>query len=175
IGDYTNSLRSGISSLKSFEDVKDSVGVKQSLSIIGNSLAFSKNFEQASIYFKKAASLAKNSGGIFYADNLNGIAYCMIMLKKPDSAFAYVKPAIDIGWKEKDTVSLAYYIGTFGEAYLANKNYDSAKPLINQSLQYALQNGYNDLLANNSNDLSQLFYETNLYDSSIYYARKGIY
>ena len=78
------------------------------------------------------------------------------MLKKPDSAFVYVKPAIDIGWKEKDTVSLAYYIGTFGEAYLANKNYDLAKPLIDQSFQYSLQNDIKDLLANNSNDLSAI-------------------
>ena len=96
----------------------------------------------------------------------------MIMLKKPDSGFPYVKPAIEIGRKEKDTVSLAYYIGTLGEGYLANKNYDLAKPLINQSFQYSLQNDIKELLANNSNDLSQLFYETDLFDSSIYYARK---
>jgi two-component system NtrC family sensor kinase len=175
IGDYTSSLRYSISSLKNFEDVKDSLGVKQSLFLIGNSLVFSRNFEQASSYFKKAATLTKNNRNILYADNLNGIAYCMIMLKKPDSAFAYVKAAVDIGWKENDTVSLAYYIGTFGEAHLANKNYDSAKLLINQSSKYALQNDMRDLLANNSNDLSQLFYETHLFDSSIYYARKGIY
>jgi two-component system NtrC family sensor kinase len=175
IGDYTNSLRYSISALKNFEDAKDSFGVRQSLFFIGNSLVYSKNFEQALIYFKRAATLSKNNGGIAYADNLNGIAYCMTMLKKPDSAFAYIKPAIDIGRKENDTISLAYYIGTFGEAYLANKNYDLAKPLINQSFQYALQKGYRDLLANNSNDLSQLFYETEFFDSSIYYARKGIY
>ena len=62
LGDYTNSLRYGISSLKNFEDVKDSLGIMQSLFFIGNSLVFSKNFEQALIYLKKAATLTKNTG-----------------------------------------------------------------------------------------------------------------
>ena len=175
IGDYTNSIAYGISALKNFETVKDNEGIVQSLFLVGNSFIFSKNFEQALPYLKRAATLAKINGDIFYADILNAIAYCMIMLKKPDSAFVYIKPAISIGWKKNDTISLAYYIGTFGEAYMANKNYDLAKPLINESFQYSLQNDMGDLLANNSNDLAQLYYETNMFDSSSYYARKGIY
>jgi two-component system NtrC family sensor kinase len=175
LGDYTNSLRYSISSLKNFEDVKDSLGIIRSLFLIGNSLVFSKNYDQALVYLKKAVILTENNGDILHADILNAAAYCMVMLKKPDSAFVYIKPAIEIGWREKDTASLAYYIGTLGEGYLAKKNYDLAKPLINQSFQYSLQNNMKDLLANNSNDLSQLYYETEVFDSSIYYARKGIY
>ena len=97
IGDYTNCLRYGIASLKNFEDAKDSLGIMRSLFLIGNSLVFTKNFEQALVYLKRAIASSKNTGGITYADNLNTAAYCMIMLKKPDSAFAYVKPAISIG------------------------------------------------------------------------------
>ena len=173
IGDFTNSLRYYFSALKIFEEAKDSSGIMYSLFAVGNAFIYAENFEQALVYLQKSVRLSKNYGGIEYADNLNGIAYCMIMLKKPDSAFAYIKPAINIGLKEKDTISLAYYYSTLGEAYLANKKYDSVKPYIDQSFAFALQKELGDLLAGNSNDLSEFFYETGMYDSAMYHAHKA--
>ena len=176
IGDYTNSLRYDFAALKNFGDVKDSSGITRCFFAIGNSFTFSKNFEQALVYLKKAVMLAKRDDvDIEYADNLNAIAYCMIMLKKPDSAFFYIKEAINIGWEKKDTVSLSYYISTLGQIYLAKKDYKSAKPSLIQSLEYAKQYDLPDVLGSGFNDLSELFYETEMFDSSIYYARKGIY
>ena len=174
--DYTNSLRYGIAGLQKFEEIKDSVGIMRSTYLLGISFQYSRNFDQALFYLKKSSSIAQTyANGIKYADRLNAIADCYIRLKKPDSALPYIKKAVKIGFDEKDTISFTYYISTFGEAYLTNKRYDLARPLLIQSLRYAEKYDRQDLLGNVSNDLSQLFYETGMFDSSIKYARQGIY
>ena len=173
--DYASALRNGISAKQNFEQVNDSAGIMRCAFLIGSSFQYSRNFTQAIDYFIKSLPIAKKIGNARqYADFLNAIADCFVRNKKPGEALPYVKEAIATGFKIKDTLDLTYYIGTLGEAYLAMHNYDSAKAFIFQSLDYATKFDSIPALGNILNDLSHFFYETNNFDSAIYYARKSI-
>jgi two-component system, NtrC family, sensor kinase len=168
--DYSTALKHEIASLEDFKSVKDSAGILYSTFVVAAIFQYSKNYEQSLVYFKEVMPIAKKIDfNAYYPDILNGIADCYVNLKKPDSSFSYLWNAISI---KTDTLNLMYYIGTLGEAHLAKKDYDSAKSLMFQSYNYAQQFKDTLLLANTLNDLSQLFFEIGLYDSSINYARQ---
>jgi signal transduction histidine kinase len=168
--DYSTALKHEITSLENFKSVKDSAGILYSTFLTAALFAYSKNYEQSLVYFKEALPVAKKIDfNGYYPDILNGIADCYVNLKKPDSSFSYLWNAMSI---KTDTFNLMYYIGTLGEAHLAKKDYDSAKSFISQSYNYGRQFKDTLLLGNALNDLSQLFFEIGLYDSSINYARQ---
>ncbi|MES1181404.1 MAG: tetratricopeptide repeat protein [Flavobacterium sp.] len=176
LGDYTNYLKSELSSLKNFEKTSDTIGIANSSIQIGASLLYSQNFEQALPYFKKSVSIEETQAhDISYADALNATADCLIRMKRADSALAYIQEAVKIGYEQKDTLSLAYYVGTLGQAYLIRTDYDIAKSFFLQSSQYAKKFDDGLVLAANGNDISHIYFEKMMYDSTIKYAKEASY
>jgi len=175
LGDYTNSLKCQIAGLKNFEEARDSTGIITSMLGIEDSYMYSKNFDQALEYCQKSILVAKlMDNKLLYAFALNATADCLIKMKKADSALAYAQEAVRIGYDRHDTVNLVYFISTLGQAYLERKDYDVAKSFLKQSSHYANQFDNYRAMAFNDNDVSRIFFEKTLYDSTIAYAREAV-
>ena len=103
----------------------------------------------------------------------NNISTSYAQKKYPDSALLYGRMGLNYAKQSGDIKALAMITGTVAEGFIADKQYDSALIYARESLGY---NNAKNVLGKvwTLNDLSQIFLETNQYDSSNYYAHKAI-
>ena len=176
IGEYSTALKYAIPALERFEEIKDTFGIINGLITIGNSFTNSANLEQGLTYWKKSLPIAKQYQNDFtYTTILNNTADCFNKMHLPDSALPYIQEAMRPNHVLKDTGLLAAVSGTLGETYLGLKEYEIARPFLKQSTQYAKQSNSQFAIAYSLNTLSQSFFETNQFDSSLGYAREALF
>lgn len=174
-GDVSISLKYALAALPYFEKLKDTLQLINVYTIIGNSLRGSGNHEQAIVYWRKLYPIARNFNLASYSTVLNNMADNYNTMNLPDSALPYIQEAVSIDRKSKDTISLAFSLGTLGETYIAIKDYEIAKALIKESISFAKKNQLNQVLDYSLSDMAQIFFETSKFDSSLNYARQALH
>ena len=174
-GDFSASLKYGVSAIRQFEAIGDTTALITSHMLAGNALKDFRNLDQAQNYYKKSYPIAKSYGDpLTISAILNNIADCYTQMKKPDSAFAYVNEAIAIAEKTNNTLYLASFLCTLGEAYFEKNDHSLGRPFIHKSLHYANQNDDVETMSYANNVLSKSFFETKETDSSLFYSYRAL-
>ncbi len=179
MGDPNESLHHGIEALKIFEEIQDTFALLKTYTVIGNSYSNSGNLEESIGVWKKALPVARNYDkhySIMYLDNM---ADCLNEMNLPDSAMPFIQEALSMGYKRKDSLEISNSLGIMGETYLAMGQNELARSFFRQSISF--QTGANNYyimhgvaVAASLNGISQSFYNSAQYDSSLFYARQAL-
>lgn len=173
--DYSSAMKYALTVLPRFEERKDTFGIVRSYTVIASSLMDSKNVEQSLIYWRKVLPIAQ----VYTAPAvrcliLSSISECFNKMNQPDSALYYAQEAVKIANTVKTNRLLSMSIGSLGEVYLARGEHDIARPFLKRSLIYGKLSDSRFEVASGSNKLSESFFATKDYDSSIIYAHIGL-
>lgn len=108
-----------------------------------------------------------------FAGIANNIATSYAQNNMPDSALAYALLSVRYAREQKKQYDLSVALGTLAEAYISNKEFHRAIPHLRESL--AFSEGIDNLMdVWCYNDFSVIYLESNVQDSSRYYAYKAI-
>lgn len=173
--EYNLALKYLLPALRGFESRNDVYGIILSNMATFTAFAYSGHSDEALSYINKCTSVAKS-----YPDTslvalvlMNG-ADCLVRMNLPDLAIPRLQEAVKIFYEFKDTLNVAAALATFGQSYIAKKNYEIAKPYLLQSLQYSKLFNQKYFMTYIAIDLSHLFFEQTQFDSSLAYAREAL-
>ncbi|MEO6670501.1 MAG: ATP-binding protein [Ferruginibacter sp.] len=176
-GDYVTSLASTLEISNRFEQQEDKEGILAAYRQLSSGYYYAGDKEKDVLFGKKALVIAKELNNPSILSSItNNISTSYSQKHIPDSALLYARQSIAYANKTGDAYALSGVLGTMAEAFISDKQYDSALIYCRYALKYAANNKvYGDLgLVWTLNDFSQIFLETNHYDSSKYYAWRAI-
>lgn len=170
-GKYDQALSFLLNSLKIREEINDRLGILKSLSDIG--IVYSDqmdNVKALSYHFKaKVVALELHETarlGIILAN----IGNCYIKLNKVDSALKYEMQAYTIKQNLKDTATMPNTLSILGDINYKMGHTALALDYYRVSVNYAIKINDQNSLADSYNSIAQLYKQTGVADSSIYYA-----
>jgi len=173
-GDYVTALASTLEITNRAEQQKDTTKIIAAYSKLGNAYYYAGDIGKDIEYNKKALLIAKEfNDEVTLSGIANNISTSYAQIKYPDSALLYGRMGLNYARQSGDIKALAMITGTVAEGFISDKQYDSALIYARESLGY---NTAKNVLGKvwTLNDLSQIFLESNQYDSSNYYACKAI-
>jgi len=187
LGDYPGSLNFGYKALKLFQELKDKGGIILSTEAIGTHYRDQGNYKHALIYLLRAKSLTdalpknanigvKSMGTpltkdecLMFQNAEIGFSY---LSSNPDSAIFYASKSYQTGLRITRG-GWIYPLIVLGNAYSAMNQFDSAHLYYRLGLKqipYVLPND----VADNYIGIATVFKKQQLYDSCIFYAKKGL-
>jgi tetratricopeptide (TPR) repeat protein len=179
MGDPNESLHHGIEALKIFEEIQDTFALLKTYTVIGNSYSNSGNLEESIGIWKKALPVARSYDLHYCIIYLDNMASCLNEMHLPDSAMPYIQEALNMGYKRKDSLEISPSLGIMGETYLMMAQNELARSFFRQSISFQTRaNNYYSIhggaMGSNLNGISQSFYNSEQYDSSLFYARQAL-
>jgi signal transduction histidine kinase len=182
LGDFAAAMSFGFKSLNLFKSLNDQSGIIISTEAIGGHYRNQGDYKEALKYLFEAKNLAEalppgtayptpmgyevsKESQLFFQYAEIGFSY---ITSNPDSALFYAtKPYISSGGR------WLYSIVVIGNAYLAKNQFDSALHYFQSGLRLIPVSYPNDV-ADNYIGIANVFRKEKLYDSCIYYAKKGL-
>jgi tetratricopeptide (TPR) repeat protein len=177
--DPNEALRHGIAAFKTFEEALDTFALLKNYTLIGNCYWFSGNLEQSLSEWKKGLSAARIFDAHYYCRYLNNIAGCFNEMRLPDSAMPYIQEALRVGYRNKDSLIISNCLEEMGQTYIAMGQNELGRTFLHQAMAY-LRNinsfyfMYEASAAALHNEISQSFFNSAQYDSSLIYARRAL-
>jgi two-component system, NtrC family, sensor kinase len=173
-GDYATALASTLEITNRAEQQKDTSKIVAAYRKLGNAYYYAGDIGKDIEYNKKAFLIAKEFNDAATLSGIaNNISTSYAQKNYPDSALLYGRMGLEYARQSGDIKALAMITGTVAESFISDKQYDSALIYARESLGY---NNAKNIVGKvwTLNDLSQIFLETNQYDSSNYYAHMAI-
>ncbi|WP_413667126.1 tetratricopeptide repeat protein [Mucilaginibacter sp. Mucisp86] len=170
-GKYDQALSFLLNSLKIREEINDRLGILKSLSDIGIVYSDQLDNVKALSYHFKAKAVAEELHetarlGIILAN----IGNCYIKLNKVDSALNYEMQAYAIKQTLKDTATMPNTLSILGDINYKMGHNALALDYYRVSVNYATKINDKNSLADSYNSIAQLYKQTGVPDSCIYYA-----
>lgn len=174
-GNYIEGLNRSLPILHRFEEKKDTLGIAFSLITVSYCYSYSRNYEMAIAYQKKAIPLAAALGNEeLMAQIYNDIGTFYSDVAMPDSGLTYAHKSVAIGTKMKFDKGMPYFLSTVAENYIVNKDYDLSLPFLRRATAYAKSTSNEMALGFLYNDFAEAFIETKQYDSAFHYVQQAI-
>ncbi len=129
-GIYEYALRNYLLSVRAYEEVVDSIGVGRTYNNIGEVYKKIGNYDKSLEYLLLSLSLKKNKGPI----SLYNIGEVYLFKKDYKMAGEYFQQSLEMAIDMKDNIAIAYCYWGIGKTEVAEKNYDHALSLFEQSL-----------------------------------------
>lgn len=169
-GDYATALASSLEITSRFEKDNNKGKILQAYRNLSTTYYYAGDRELDIVYGKKALQLARElNDRSALAGIANNLSTSYSQKSVFDSALVYGRMAVNYAKQYSNADDVAMALGTLAEAFISGKQYDSALIYLRAG------SDQNDLgLVWSLNDFSQVFLETNQYDSSKYYAHRAI-
>jgi tetratricopeptide (TPR) repeat protein len=179
MGDASESLKHGIAAYKIFDEVQDTFALLKTHTLIANSYWFSGNLEESLNEWKKGLPASRIFDIHYYSRYLNGIAGCFTDMELPDSAMPYIQEALRVGYRNKDSLDVSNCQAMMGKIYIAMGQNELARTFFRQSICFLKKSNsfyytYKSSVASDLNGISQSFFNSSQYDSSLAYARQAL-
>jgi tetratricopeptide (TPR) repeat protein len=174
-GKYDRALAFLLGSLKLRETIKDRLGVLMSLNDIG--IVYSDqldNVEALHYHFKAKAAAEALHDNRRLSIVLANIGNCYIKLNKIDSALSFEMQAYTIQHTLNDLSALSNTLSILGDINYKMGHNALALDYYRLSVTYAIKNDDQSGLADTYNSTAQLYKQTGVTDSSIYYAEHAL-
>jgi tetratricopeptide (TPR) repeat protein len=177
--DPNEALKHGIAAFKVFDETQDTFALLKNYTLIGNCYWFSGNLEESLREWKKGLLAARTFDVHYYSRFLNNIAGCFIDMQLPDSAMPYIQEALRVGYRNKDSSDISYCLEAMGQTYISMGQNELGRTFLHQSMSYLNKVSsyyftYEAAAAGILNQISQSFFNSAQYDSSLAYARKAL-
>jgi tetratricopeptide (TPR) repeat protein len=178
--DPNEALKHGIAAFKIFEETQDTFALLKNYTLIGNCYWFSGNLEESLREWKHGLPAARIFDLHYYSRFLNNIAGCFNDMKLPDSAMPYIQEALSVGYRKQDSLDISYSLEAMGQTYISMGQNEVGRTFLHQSLSYLRKNSsfyytYGAAAATILNQISQSFFNSAQYDSSLTYARQALF
>ncbi|SEN78251.1 Tetratricopeptide repeat-containing protein [Mucilaginibacter gossypiicola] len=170
-GKYDQALSFLLNSLKIREEINDRLGILKSLSDIG--IVYSDqldNVKALSYHFKAKAVAVELHETARLGIILANIGNCYIKLNKVDSALNYEMQAYAIKQTLKDTATMPNTLSILGDINYKMGHTALALDYYRVSVNYATKTNDKNSLADSYNSIAELYKQTGVPDSCIYYA-----
>ena len=174
-GNSVEAIKQFISTIKLFEELKDTNKIAQCYSQMGISYFFQYQYENAQLYYQKAIDLylktnnKKELAGVLINQ---GIVYTYI--NKNDEAEKNYLNALNIYQEENNIAGLSPTYNSLAKIYYAKKDYEKAIQYYKQSEFYSLQSNNLFNLIPIYNSLAIVYKELKKYDEAKNYSNKSI-
>jgi signal transduction histidine kinase len=182
LGDYTNAINFGFKSLDLFQNLNDQSGVILATEAIGTHYRDQGDYNQALNYLLKAKSLTEalsDSANIILLTFYRVPKETQLSLQNAEIGFSYLtsKPDSALTYAARSHHSVRgqwlYAIVVIGDAYLKKGVLDSALNYFRLGLTLMPDVAPNDA-ADNFIGIANVFKNMGLYDSCIFFAKKGL-
>jgi len=141
-----------------FQNVGDTVRIAQVLNNIGVTFESNSNFDSSLVYYQKAKYLKERRGdNLSLAHTLNNIGSIYVKMKNYDSAEFYLSKAYQIKKITNSLQDLAATSNQLAKLYLFKQLPSVAKPFLDESREYALEQNNNTIIMDNLQLYSQYF------------------
>lgn len=174
-GNSVEAIKLFISTIKLFEELKDTNKIAQCYSQMGVSYFFQYQYENAQLYYQKAIDLylkTKNKKELAGVLINQGIVYTYI--NKNDKAEKNYLEALNIYQDEKNTAGLSPTYNSLAKIYFAKKDYEKAIEYYKQSEKYSIESNNSFNLISTYNSLAIVHKELKKYNEAKIYSEKSI-
>lgn len=170
-GNYTKAMEALYSSLSASEKIKDTIGIINTRSVIGNVYSKLSENEKALEQYHFCRYMAAR------VNYKNGIAAAFINignlygnLGQPDSAIVYLKKSLPVLLERNNKFNLSVVYGGLAVNYNGLKKFDTAKKYIKQTIQIKKEIGHTEGLIDSYLTLTEIFQKSGDYKSAKLYA-----
>ncbi len=174
-GNSVEAIKQFISTIKLFEELKDTNKIAQCYSQMGISYFFQYQYDNAQMYYQKAIDLylkTKNKKELAGVLINQGIVYTYI--NKNDEAEKNYLEALNIYQEEKNIAGLSPTYNSLAKIYFAKKDYEKAIEYYKQSEKYSIESNNSFNLISTYNSLAIVYKELKKYDDAKMYSEKSI-
>lgn len=174
-GDYVTGLNESLEILKKFEERNHQYGIMFSNTVVGICYYHAHDKDRTLAYDRKALELAEElNDPYFLASSYNNLSADLMEYGYLDSGIAYLDRGIKNARIAGNYRMLSAVLSTQGAALLLKKDYRGSLQSSREALVYG--EVYNILAASwSSNDIAQIYIETDKFDSAMLYARNAIH
>ena len=177
LGDYPASLKMQFEALEINRHIKDLAGEATSLGFIGFTFVEFGEYRQSLQYLMQANNINEQlSRKLLGALSLSITGNAYYLLNKQDSALYYQKQAFEKlkGLKHRNVPPTKSMILTgLGNIYAITGKKDSALQFYHEALLNSTLSNDRINISTIQKKIADVFYSTQLYDSSLYYAKQG--
>lgn len=175
LGDDQQAAALGLSSLKLFESIKDTMGIITALNVISIAIGYNGDWQTALDYQKRMLEYSrriKNEKWEALAHANTGD--CYLRLHEPDSALQHLTLSLAYSYKINDPYHIAGDFRNFGIYNKQKKMYDLALNYFKNAVsKYSEANDFFDI-ADVSNFAAEVYFLMHQYDSSIAHANFAV-
>ena len=174
-GNSVEAIKLFISTIKLFEELKDTNKIAQCYSQMGISYFFQYQYDNAQLYYQKAINLylkTKNKKELAGVLINQGIVYTYI--NKNNEAEKNYLNALNIYQEENNIAGLSPTYNSLAKIYFAKKNYEKAIEYYKQSEKYSIESNNSFNLISTYNSLAIIYKELRKYDDAKMYSEKSV-
>ena len=174
-GNSVEAIKQFITTIKLFEELKDTNKIAQCYSQMGISYFFQYQYDNAQLYYQKAINLylkTKNKKELAGVLINQGIVYTYI--NKYNEAEKNYLDALNIYQQEKNVAGLSPTYNSLAKIYFAKKDYEKAIEYYKQSEKYSIESNNSFNLISTYNSLAIVYKELKKYNEAKIYSEKSI-
>jgi signal transduction histidine kinase len=176
VGDYPKALEMYLQSLQMKERLKNQ---EQAIAVtyfnIANVYTEQEDYPHALYYLFKTKQVdenAKDSAGILF--DLYSLSSIHLRMKNTDSALYYAENAYQLAKRLNDKNLIGAIVNNYGEIYASLNNFPLAAQKYHISIYHADAVKDHEVIASDYYGLAKIYKQQNVFDSSVFYARKAL-